>query len=45
MSRSEYEVYRRYKKQPIGPFKFVFKEGMGYDVVADKDIKEKTLIC
>ena len=38
-------MYCRYKKQPIGPFKFVFTEGMGYDVVADKEIKEKTLIC
>ena len=45
MSRAELEVYRRYKKQPIGPFRFVFREGMGYDVIADKDIKEKTLIC
>jgi hypothetical protein len=45
MSRTEYEVYSRYKKQPIGPFRYVFKEGMGYDVVADRDIREKTLIC
>jgi len=45
MSRTEYQVYKNYKKQPIGPFRFVFKEGMGYDVTADKDIKERTLIC
>lgn len=45
MTSTEYQVYKRYKKQPIGPFRFVFREGMGYDVVADKDIKEKTLIC
>ena len=45
MSRNEYQVYKNYKKQPIGPFRFVFKEGMGYDVIVDKDIKEKTLIC
>lgn len=29
----------------MGPLNFVYKEGMGYDVVADRDIKEKTLIC
>jgi hypothetical protein len=45
MSRAEFDIYRRYKKQPVGPFIFVYKEGMGYDVVADRDIKEKTLIC
>lgn len=45
MSAAEYNMYKRYKKQPVGPFRFVFKEGMGYDVVADKEIKEKTLIC
>ena len=45
MSKSQYEIYRRYKKQPIGPFKYVFIEGMGYDVVADREIKEKTIIC
>jgi hypothetical protein len=45
MSRLEYEVYRKYKKQPVGPLNFVYKEGMGYDVIADKDIKEKTIVC
>lgn len=39
MSRAEFEVYRRYKKQPIGPFKFEFRKGMGYNVVADRDIR------
>jgi hypothetical protein len=45
MSKEEYQVYKNYKKQPIGPFLFKFKKGMGYDVVADRDIREKTLIC
>lgn len=45
MSTAEYNIYKKYKKQPVGPYKFSFKEGMGYDVVADKDIKEKTIIC
>jgi hypothetical protein len=45
MTKIEHEAYRCYKKQPIGPFRFVFKEGMGYDVVADRDIREKTIIC
>ena len=45
MSRAEFDIYKRYKKQAVGPFRFEYKEGMGYDVVADRDIKEKTLIC
>lgn len=45
MTWNELKVYTAYKKQPIGPFRFVFTEGMGYDVVADRDIKEKALIC
>ena len=45
MTRGEYKAYRDYKAQPVGPFRFVFKEGMGYGVVADRNIKENTLIC
>jgi len=36
MTRTEYEIYRKYKKQPVGPFLLLFKQGMGYDVVADR---------
>lgn len=35
MTRAEYDIYKRYKKQPVAPVKFVYKNGMGYDVVAD----------
>lgn len=45
MTKNEEEAYNKYKKQPIGPYRFVFKQGMGYDVVADQEIPEKTLIC
>jgi hypothetical protein len=45
MSRIEYDAYRNYKKQPVAPVRFAYKEGMGYDVVADKEIKEKTIVC
>ena len=45
MNKVEEEVYEKYRKQPFGPFKFVFKEGMGYDVVADKDLPECMLVC
>lgn len=45
MTASEYNIYQQYKRQPIGPFLFVFTAGMGYNVVADRDIKEKTFIC
>ena len=38
-------MYEKYQKQPFGPFKVVFKEGMGYDVIADKDLPEYMLIC
>ena len=45
MSRVEYDAYRNHKKNPVAPVRFVYKEGMGYDVVADKDIREKIIVC
>lgn len=45
MTYTEQKVYENYKRQPIGPFKYVFTPGMGYDVISDRDIREKTLIC
>lgn len=45
MSKIEQEVYEKYRKQPFGPFKLVFKEGMGYDVIADKDLPACMLVC
>lgn len=40
MSQVEQKVYEKYQKQPFGPFRLVYKEGMGYDVIADKDLPE-----
>lgn len=45
MRKSEEEAYRLYKSFPIGPFLFKMIKGKGYDVIADKDIPERSLIC
>lgn len=45
MSYQECRAYEEYKKMPIGPYTFHKIKGKGYDVVADKDIPAKSLIC
>lgn len=45
MSKIEADVYEKYQKQPFGPYRLVYKEGMGYDVVADKDLPAAMLVC
>ncbi len=45
MRKAEEEAYRLYKNFPIGPFLLRMVKGKGYDVIADKDIPEKSLIC
>jgi hypothetical protein len=45
MNKSELAAYDAYKKQPIGPFKLVYKENMGYDVVAGKNLPSNMIIC
>lgn len=45
MRKSEEEAYRLYKNFPIGPFLFRMIKGKGYDVIADRDIPERSLIC
>lgn len=45
MTKAERDAYEEYKRFPIGPFIFKKIEGKGYDVVADKTIPAKTLIC
>lgn len=45
MNNQEYLAYLVYKKQPYGPFRLQYRDNMGYDVIADKDIKERTIVC
>jgi hypothetical protein len=45
MTPVELKTYLTYKKQPVGPFRFEYRQNMGYDVVADRFIPEKTIIC
>lgn len=45
MNPLEYDIYKKYKAQPFGPFKLIYKENMGYDVIADKDLPKGMLVC
>lgn len=45
MKEPEISAYEMYKEFPIGPYLFKMIEGKGYDVIADKVIPEKTIIC
>ena len=45
LSPSDYQAYKKYKKQPIGPFRLDFKENVGYDVIADMDIPKGMIVC
>lgn len=45
MSMHDLRLFKKYKQQPIGPFLLEFKEECGYDVVADKDLPQGTIIC
>jgi hypothetical protein len=38
-------VYKNYKKQPIGPFRLIYKEKMGYDVVAAVNLPKNMIVC
>jgi hypothetical protein len=45
MRKPEEEAYRLYQSFPIGPFLFKMINGKGYDVIADRNIPERSLIC
>lgn len=45
MTSDECRAYEEYKKMPIGPYLLRTIENKGYDVIADREIPERTLIC
>ena len=45
LSPCDYQAYKKYKRQPIGPFNLEFKEKMGYDVIADMDLPKGMIVC
>lgn len=38
-------MYRKYKKQPVGPLTLKYVDKMGYDVVADMDLPMGMIVC
>lgn len=45
LCQKDYKKYLKYKEQPIGPFRLVWREGMGYDVIADCRLEKGTIVC